>query len=93
MTTLEMPSSRGPRGRWAPGQSGNPTGKKPGTQNRTTRLRELLADGDDALAVRVLMDAVRAGGVCWRTSLPTMRRRRCRTMRWRGRGSSGFPRR
>lgn len=62
MTPLDMTApSRGPRGRWAPGQSGNPAGKQPGTQNRATRLRELLADGDDALAVQVLMDAVRAG--------------------------------
>jgi hypothetical protein len=48
-------------GRWAPGQSGNPAGKKPGTRNRASRLRELLADGDEALAAKVLMDRVRAG--------------------------------
>jgi hypothetical protein len=54
-------ATRGARGRWTPGQSGNPAGKKPGTRNRATRLRELLADGDDEVAARVLMDQVRAG--------------------------------
>jgi hypothetical protein len=49
------------RGRFAPGQSGNPTGRRPGSRNRATLLRELLQDGDDELAVRVLMDRVRAG--------------------------------
>ena len=51
----------GARGRWVPGQSGNAAGKQPGTRNRATRLRELLIEGDDALAVEVLMDRVRAG--------------------------------
>jgi hypothetical protein len=27
---------------WPPGTSGNPEGKKPGTKNMTTRIRELL---------------------------------------------------
>jgi hypothetical protein len=61
MEGLNEASSRDVRGRWAPGQSGNPAGKAPGTRNRATRLRELLADGDEALAVKVLMDRVRAG--------------------------------
>ena len=53
--------ARGARGRWAPGQSGNAAGKQRGTRNRASRLRELLAEGDEALAVEVLMDRVRAG--------------------------------
>jgi hypothetical protein len=53
--------ARDGRGRFAPGQSGNPTGRRPGSRNRATLLRELLQDGDDELAVRVLMDRVRAG--------------------------------
>ncbi len=57
----ETPLARDGRGRFAPGQSGNPAGKRPGTPNRATRVRELLADGDDALALQVLMDQVRAG--------------------------------
>ncbi len=54
-------SARGARGRWAPGQSGNPAGKKLGTRHRATRLRELLAEGDEEAAIQVLMDRVRAG--------------------------------
>src|SRR5258708_716291 len=61
MDGFDQAAPRRARGRWAPGQSGNPTGKKPGTPNRATRLRELLAEGDDDLAVQVLMDKVRAG--------------------------------
>jgi hypothetical protein len=53
--------ARGARGRWAPGQSGNPKGKAPGTQRWATRLRALLAEGDDALAVQVVMEKVREG--------------------------------
>jgi hypothetical protein len=53
--------ARAARGRWAPGQSGNPRGKAPGTKRWATRLRELLAEGADALAVQVVMDKVRAG--------------------------------
>jgi hypothetical protein len=54
-------ASRDGRGRWAPGQSGNPGGKRPGTRNHATRLRELLAEGDEEVAIKVLMDQVRAG--------------------------------
>ncbi len=54
-------ASRDGRGRFAPGQSGNPAGRRPGSRNHATLLRERLQDGDDELAVRVLMDRVRAG--------------------------------
>src|SRR5271165_416691 len=54
-------AERDGRGRFAPGQSGNPLGRRPGSRNRATLLRERLEDGDDELAVRVLMDRVRAG--------------------------------
>lgn len=61
---MEAPSEasgRDARGRFAPGQSGNPAGKQPGTRNRVSRLRELLADDDVELAATVLMDQVREG--------------------------------
>src|SRR5271170_465422 len=53
--------ARDGRGRFGPGQSGNPAGRRLGSRNHATLLRERLQDGDDALAVRVLMDRVRAG--------------------------------
>jgi hypothetical protein len=53
--------ARAARGRWAPGQSGNPAGRKPGSRNRASRLRELLDDGDVAAALRVLRDKLAAG--------------------------------
>jgi len=59
--TDQAAASRDGRGRFAPGQSGNPAGRRPGSRNRATLLHELLQDGDDELAVRVLMDRVRAG--------------------------------
>jgi hypothetical protein len=48
-------------GRFLPGQSGNPTGKAPGTRNRSTRLRELLTEGEDHIIGRVLIDKAKAG--------------------------------
>ncbi len=41
-------------GRFIPGQSGNPVGKKPGTRNRATVLREALRDGEDVAAARIV---------------------------------------
>ena len=40
--TTDTTPGRAARGRWAPGRSGNPAGKKPGTRNRATLMRELL---------------------------------------------------
>ena len=56
-------AARGERGRWAPGQSGNPAGKKPGTPNRATRLRELFAEETIERALQVLAAAVEAGNL------------------------------
>jgi hypothetical protein len=58
---VSMRDGRDGRGRFAPGQSGNPAGRRLGSRNHATLLRERLQDGDDELAVRVLMDRVRAG--------------------------------
>jgi hypothetical protein len=48
------------RGRFAPGVSGNPAGKKKGTRNRATRLDEMLGEGTNAQvlekAVKIAMD-------------------------------------
>jgi hypothetical protein len=56
----QMPT-RDTNGRFLPGQSGNPAGKKPGTRNRATALREALKDGEDAAAARIVIDKALAG--------------------------------
>jgi hypothetical protein len=57
MTTSE----RGADGRFLPGRSGNPGGKKPGTRNRATVLHEALRDGEDESVARVIIDKALAG--------------------------------
>jgi hypothetical protein len=52
---------RDTNGRFIPGQSGNPAGKKPGTRNRATVLREALADGEDTAAARIVIDKALSG--------------------------------
>jgi len=52
---------RDANGRFIAGQSGNPAGKKPGTRNRATVLREALADGEDLAAARIVIDKALAG--------------------------------
>src|SRR5258708_39540754 len=52
---------RDANGRFVPGQSGNPAGKKPGTRNRATVLREALADGEDVAAARIVIVKALAG--------------------------------
>jgi hypothetical protein len=52
---------RDANGRFVPGQSGNPLGKKPGTRNRATVLCEALRDGEDAGVARVIIDKALAG--------------------------------
>jgi hypothetical protein len=56
----QMPT-RDANGRFLPGQSGNPAGKKPGTRNRATTLREALKDGEDAAAARIVIDKALSG--------------------------------
>src|SRR5258706_14442610 len=61
MDGLNQAADRDPRGRWAAGCSGNPVGKKPGTPNRATRLREMLADETVDRAAEVLAEQVHEG--------------------------------
>src|SRR5260221_7960289 len=56
----ERPERDG-NGRVAPGQSGNPAGKRPGMRNRATVLRALMRDGDEDEIGRVLIDRARGG--------------------------------
>jgi hypothetical protein len=48
-------------GRFVPGVSGNPAGKKPGTRHRATRLAEKLMAGDAEAVVRAIIDAAKGG--------------------------------
>jgi hypothetical protein len=59
---LDPPTDgRDTRGRFRPGRSGNPAGKKPGTLNHATRLKRLL-DGDDFdVVARQLIALAREG--------------------------------
>jgi hypothetical protein len=54
---------RDPRGRFVPGQSGNPAGKTPGTLNHRTRLRQWLADGDEERVARALIAQAGKGNI------------------------------
>ena len=49
------------RGRFSPGQSGNPTGRRPGSKNRATKLREELLDPILPEAIEKLAEAVSEG--------------------------------
>lgn len=49
-------------GAWAPGQSGNPAGRKPGSLNRGGQLRAMLAEGGEEL-IRVVLAKALAGNV------------------------------
>ncbi|MDB5408751.1 MAG: hypothetical protein JWL84_3663, partial [Rhodospirillales bacterium] len=54
-------SGRDSSGRFTPGTSGNPAGKRPGTRNRKTVLAEALRDGEDTAVARVVIDKALAG--------------------------------
>jgi hypothetical protein len=61
MDGLEPRSTRDSSGRFLPGTSGNPAGKRPGTRNRKTVLAEALRDGEDVTVARVVIDKAIAG--------------------------------
>jgi hypothetical protein len=54
---------RDANGRFVPGMSGNPAGKKLGTRNRATVLREAFAEGEDIATARVVIDKALAGNL------------------------------
>jgi hypothetical protein len=60
-TSASSSTLRDQAGRFVPGQSGNPSGKAPGTRNRATLLRELMAEGEDAAIVRFVLDKAKGG--------------------------------
>jgi hypothetical protein len=61
MDGIELGATRDSSGRFMPGTSGNPAGKRPGTRNRKTVLAEALRDGEDTGVARVVIDKALAG--------------------------------
>src|SRR3954467_6271256 len=63
MTDTDTAAARDGRGRFQPGVSGNPAGKKPGTLNHATRLKRSLEDpaGDFDAAARGIAARARKG--------------------------------
>jgi hypothetical protein len=49
------------RGRFRKGESGNPSGKRPGTRNRATRAAETLLDGEAEALTRKAIEMALAG--------------------------------
>ena len=47
--------------RFKPGQSGNPTGRRPGSRNRATLAAEALLEGEAASLTRKAIDLAKAG--------------------------------
>jgi hypothetical protein len=61
MDGFDQTAERGADGRFLPGQSGNPAGKKPGTRNRATLLAEALAEGEAEALTRLVVEKALAG--------------------------------
>jgi hypothetical protein len=60
-TVAALATVRDTRGRFQPGCSGNPAGKKPGTLNHATVLKRILAEGDDETIGRHIIDRALKG--------------------------------
>jgi hypothetical protein len=63
METLDQGATRNVRGRFMPGRSGNPAGKKPGTLNYATILKNSLSEGDAEAAALQNIDKAVAGNL------------------------------
>lgn len=67
-------------GRWLPGQSGNPAGKRPGTRHKSTLAMEALLDGEGEELTRKAVELAKGGDVaalrlCFERLLPPRRDR------------------
>jgi hypothetical protein len=58
---LATAAARDAGGRFLPGRSGNPLGKKPGRRNRATEIRAMLAEGEDMAVARTVIDKATSG--------------------------------
>jgi hypothetical protein len=56
-----LAAARDTRGRFQPGCSGNPQGKRPGTLNHATILKRLMAEGDDERIGQQILDRALKG--------------------------------
>src|SRR5437763_4449276 len=54
-------ASRDEKGRFVPGCSGNPAGKRPGTRNRASVLAEALEEGEGHAMARIVIGKALAG--------------------------------
>jgi len=59
----EQSRVRDGRGRFVPGQSGNPAGKLPGTRNRATLLKAVLDSEEGPAMARIVIDKALSGDV------------------------------
>jgi hypothetical protein len=60
-TSSATTATRDVRGRFQPGCSGNPAGKRPGTLNRATILKRVMADGDEERVASLIVERALKG--------------------------------
>jgi hypothetical protein len=59
--TSSTTAGRDTRGRFQPGCSGNPAGKRPGTLNRATTLKRVMEEGDDERIASLIVERALKG--------------------------------
>jgi Family of unknown function (DUF5681) len=80
---IKSPSKAGLAGRWQRGQSGNPSGMRPGSRHKATVFAESLLSGEAEALVRKTVELAKAGDtaalkICMDRILPPARERPCR---------------
>jgi hypothetical protein len=59
--SMSSSAARDARGRFQPGCSGNPAGKRPGTLNRATILKRAMAEGDEERIASLIVERALKG--------------------------------